>query len=108
MKMIELYRRAVLLTGEGNDGEYLINNDNSDELFYINQALSELGLNRIDSPLTECNLSSMQIDAAVYFIAYLISLKNGDSQRSEYLCSLFTLKRSAALSATSKRKNTLP
>lgn len=108
MKVIELYRKAVILSGERNDGEYLINNDNTDELFYINQALSELGLDTVDSPLKEYSLSLMQIDAAVYFIAYLLSLKNGDSQRSEYLCSLFTLKRSAALSATSKRKNTLP
>ena len=108
MKVIELYRNAVILSCENSDGEYLINNQDCNELFYINQALSELGIDCVENIGQECCLTKEQKDAAIYFIAYLISLKNGDSQRSEYLCSLFTLKRSAALSCTSTRKNTLP
>lgn len=108
MKASELYKTALSLAGIREDEEYLISSHKTDGLIFVNNVLSDLSVKKAESLLEEFPLEQSLYDAAVFGIAYYISLHFGDGEKSEYLSALYSSKRAKALSKTQSRQDTLP
>ncbi len=108
MKAIELYKTGLLIAGVREDEEYLVSTEKTDGLIFVNNVLVDLSLKPAETLLEEIPLKDALCDAAVFGIAYYISLHNGISEKSSYLSALYSTKRAKALSKTEARQDTLP
>lgn len=108
MKAIELYKKGLLIAGVREDEEYLVSSEKTDGLIFVNNVLSDLSVKNADSLLEELPFEQPLCDAAVFGIAYYISLHFGNSEKSQYLSALYSTKRAKALSKTEARQDTLP
>ncbi len=107
MKLIDYYKKGVILSGQRKDEEIIFMGDAPDELFFINQALSDLKEPLADSVFDERVLTDEKADALSYGIAYLLSVHRGDAKMCSFLAAIYNGKRAAALSCTVKRKDFL-
>ncbi len=105
MKLIDFYKKGVILSGQRKDEETIFIGEAPDELFFINQALSDLKEPIADSAFDERELSALKADAIVYGIAYLLAVHLEDGKMSNYLSTVYNAKRAAALSCVVKRKD---
>lgn len=105
MKLIDYYKRGLVLAGQQQNEETVFMGDAPDELFYINQALADLKEESAESVFDEKQLSPLKADALGYGIAYLLSIHAENAKMSSYLAAVYNGKRAAALSETAKIKN---
>ncbi|MEE0947005.1 MAG: hypothetical protein U0M42_09320 [Acutalibacteraceae bacterium] len=105
MKAIELYKKALSVSGQRNNEEYLVSDEKPDTIIFINSALTDLSLNTVSNLLEDISVSDELYAALIFGIAYYIALHHQDSERSEFLSVLYTQKRAKALSDTKTRKD---
>ncbi len=108
MKASQLYKTALSLAGIREDEEYLISSQKADGLIFVNNVLSDLSLKTAESLVEELDIEQPLCDAAVFGIAYYISLHLSNGEKSELLSTLYSAKRAKALSKIETRQDTLP
>lgn len=106
MKLINYYKKGLILSGQQKDEERIFVGEAPDELFFINQALTDLQEKEAQSVFEERELAPLKSDALSYGIAYLLSIHANDGKMSSYLSSIYNGKRAAALSGKAKIKDT--
>lgn len=105
MKLIDYYKRALVLAGQQKNEEIVFIGEAPDELFFINQALADLNEPSANSVFDERELSSLKSDALGYGIAYLLSIHAENNKMCSHIATIYNGKRAAALSETVKIKN---
>ena len=100
MKAIDLYKTALIMSGNDSDEEFIITGrSGADELFYINKVLADLKMRPIDSIGQVLDINIYTADAISSGIAYYLSLRASDKDRTAFLCDLYNAKRASALSS---------
>lgn len=105
MKAIDLYKKGLIMSGTDGDEEFIITGrSGADELFFINRVLSDLRINPVGSIGDELDVNISTADAISAGIAYYLSLRACDKDRTGFLCDIYNAKRASALSAVTRIK----
>lgn len=104
MKAIDLYKMGLITSGTDGDEEFITGRDGADELFFINKVLTDLKIPAVHSIGEEIEVSLPTADAISAGIAYHLSLRASDRDRSGFLCDLYNAKRASALSQITRVK----
>lgn len=105
MKAIDVYRAALLLCGYDQNEEYVLGEENTDKLFFVNRALMDLRKEMIYDVTTDIIANTKTLDALITGVAFYLAIKYCKSDTANYLCTLYNSKRAIALGGVARIKN---
>ncbi len=106
----EILETAMLLSGmEDAESVFLGEADFYRKgLYLVNQALSEIGVERVENLDSPVSLTAEQADAVHYAAARMIAVLLHNSEAVEVLSGLYDQKRAKAFSQSGQRINRIP
>lgn len=105
MKAIDIYKTGLIMSGlDGNEEFIVCETNGADQLFFINKVLLDLRIPTIGSIEDELDVNMYTVDAISSGIAYYLSLRASDRDRTAFLCDLYNAKRASAMSSIARIK----
>ena len=105
MKVIDLYKAGLIISGTDGDEEVINGKEDGGELFFINKVFADLKLPAANSLSQEVTLSINTVDAVTAGVAYYLSLRAADRDRAAFISDLYNAKRASALSKITRVRN---
>ncbi|MBE6728993.1 MAG: hypothetical protein E7568_02020 [Ruminococcaceae bacterium] len=106
MKLIDFYNKGLILAGQQENQQMVLNGEEHDRLFFINLALADLELKPATDIFEEREFSVKVADALIYGIAYLLSVHCGFYSTCAFIAKIYNGKRASVLNKSSKIKDT--
>ena len=107
MKAIEIYRSALILCGNDVNEEYVLGEENSDKLYFVNRALMDLRKETVSDISSEIYANTKTTDAIILGVAFYLAVKYCKNDIATFLSELYNSKRAIALGGINRVKNSL-
>ncbi len=105
MKVIDIYRSALMMCGSNTNDEYVLGEENDDKLYFVNRALMDLRREMVYDLASPVYYNQKTIDAIVCGVAFYLAVKYCKTEIATYLSQLYDRKRAIALGAVGKIHN---